>query len=93
MTSGKTTGSAAARLNDVLDVAIVGGGVSGVYSAYRLVTADLSRAHKLGALANARPNGQLRVKVFELSDRIGRRRCRTSPSSSVGCGSCRPIRT
>lgn len=79
MTSGTTSGSAAARVDDVLDVAIVGGGVSGVYSAYRLVTGDLSRAHKLGALAKARPNRKLRVKVFELSDRIGGRLLSVTP--------------
>jgi hypothetical protein len=57
----------------MLDVAIVGGGISGVYSAYRLLTGDLSDADELAALAASRPNGRLRVSVFELSNRIGGR--------------------
>lgn len=43
--------------NEVLDVAIVGGGVSGVYSGWRLLTRG----------------GRRRVTVFEASDRIGGR--------------------
>lgn len=47
----------ASSKDDILDVAIVGGGVSGVYSAWRLLTD--------GKLKN--------IKVFEASDRIGGR--------------------
>lgn len=43
--------------NDVLDVAIVGGGISGVYSGWRLL----------------KKGGRKRVTVFEASDRIGGR--------------------
>jgi monoamine oxidase len=43
--------------NEMLDVAIVGGGVSGVYSGWRLLTRG----------------GRKRVAVFEASDRIGGR--------------------
>jgi monoamine oxidase len=43
--------------NDILDVAIVGGGVSGVYSAWRLLTDGKQKS----------------VTVFEASDRIGGR--------------------
>lgn len=43
--------------NEMLDVAIVGGGVSGVYSGWRLLTRG----------------GRKRVTVFEASDRIGGR--------------------
>jgi monoamine oxidase len=47
----------AEKANDVLDVAIIGGGVSGVYSAWRLLTDGKLK----------------RVAVFEASDRIGGR--------------------
>jgi monoamine oxidase len=57
----------------MLDVAIVGGGVSGVYSAYRLLSSDLRSSPELAALAASRPKGKLRVSVFELSSRIGGR--------------------
>jgi monoamine oxidase len=52
------------------DVAVVGGGVSGVYSAWRL-RADAPRSKVLGPLA-ARAGG-LRVGLFEYGDRIGGR--------------------
>jgi monoamine oxidase len=79
MTPGTARESAAVSDDDVLDVAIVGGGVSGVYSAYRLVTGDLRGAHHLGTLAKARPDGKLRVTVFESSDRIGGRLLSVTP--------------
>src|SRR5215213_7354268 len=47
----------AEKASDVLDVAIIGGGVSGVYSAWRLLTDGKVK----------------RVAVFEASDRIGGR--------------------
>jgi len=56
---------------EIMDIAIVGGGVSGVYSAYRLLTSDLQGAPELAELAKGRPNGRLRVGVFESSSHIG----------------------
>lgn len=47
----------------ILDVAVVGGGVSGVYSAWRLLT----------------EGGKSRVAVFEASDRIGGRLLSVTP--------------
>src|SRR5262245_33927379 len=56
--------------DEILDFAIVGGGVSGIYSGWRLL-ADPSRPRILG-----RPTGnrrKLRVKLFEGNRRIGGR--------------------
>ena len=67
MTAGPSDGG-------VLDVAVVGGGVSGVYSAWRLLTASPEGVRAVrgpgGAGAGERP---LRVAVFESSARIGGR--------------------
>lgn len=60
------------RVPEELDVAIVGGGVSGVYSAWRL-RKEMSQVPELRQLADARPDRKLRVAVFEWSDRIGGR--------------------
>ncbi len=64
--------------NDMIDVAVVGGGASGVYSAYRLVSSDL-RPSALATLAADRPDGKLKVSVFELSDRVGGRLLSATP--------------
>jgi monoamine oxidase len=67
------------------DVAIVGGGVSGIYSAWRLATA------KAGEPRHLRPagsTGKMRVAVFEGSDRIGGRLLSARPpgfSDSTTC--------
>lgn len=57
------------QLPDV-DVAIVGGGIAGVYTAWRLVTAPLDGS-QLASWHAAR--GRLKVVLFEGSDRIGGR--------------------
>ncbi|HEY0070649.1 MAG TPA: FAD-dependent oxidoreductase [Chloroflexia bacterium] len=48
-----------------LDIAIIGAGVSGLYTGYRLLTEDGS--------AGPRQNGSPRVQIFEMSDRVGGR--------------------
>jgi hypothetical protein len=53
------------------DVAIIGGGISGIYSGWRLITADSSQSKKLHAWPGR--TGKLKVAVFEGSDRIGSR--------------------
>jgi monoamine oxidase len=63
----------------MLDVAIVGGGVSGVYSAYRLLTATPTEGSDLARLAAQRPDGKLRVAVYELSKHIGGRLLSATP--------------
>lgn len=57
---------------DVLDVAIVGGGVSGVYCGWRLLGAD---PQPQGAVVLPRRN----VALFEMSDRIGGRLLSATP--------------
>jgi monoamine oxidase len=61
------------------DIAIAGGGISGIYTAWRLLTADLAPSTQLAAWAKARPNGKLRVAVFEGSQRIGGRLLSAKP--------------
>ncbi|HSA56980.1 MAG TPA: FAD-dependent oxidoreductase [Gemmatimonadaceae bacterium] len=56
--------------NDVLDVAIVGGGVAGVYSGWRLLGADAPAAE---------PRTQRRVALFEMSGRVGGRLLSVKP--------------
>jgi monoamine oxidase len=70
----------------VVDVAIVGGGVSGVYTAYRLLGADLSRSPRLSAWRAAR-GGPLAVTVLEMSERIGGRLLTARPpeAPSIVC--------
>ena len=53
------------------DIAIVGGGISGVYTGYRLLSADLSASPQLKAWAGS--TGKLKVGLFEGSERIGGR--------------------
>ena len=44
----------------VIDVAIVGGGVSGIYTGWRLLTADLNQSNLGG-------DGPLNVQLFDLT--------------------------
>jgi len=60
------------------DVAIVGGGISGIYTGWRLLGADLSTSSSLRPWAAARA-GQLKVGVFEGSRRIGGRLLSAQP--------------
>ncbi len=64
---------------EVLDVAIVGGGISGVYSALRLRTTTPKADTDLAKWATARPDQKPLVKVFELSRRIGGRLLSLTP--------------
>src|SRR5260370_17631318 len=58
-----------ANNDEILDVAIVGGGVSGIYSGWRLLVADPSRPKILGRPAG---NGRkLSVNLFEGTRRLG----------------------
>lgn len=54
-----------------LDVAIIGGGVGGIYTGWRLMTSQLGNG--LAANWAAARGGALKVKLFEGSDRIGGR--------------------
>jgi hypothetical protein len=57
---------------DILDVAIIGGGVSGCYAGYRLLTADPAIS-KLKNMLTASGGDALSVAIYEASDRIGGR--------------------
>jgi hypothetical protein len=61
------------------DIAIVGGGVSGVYAAWRLLTAAPSASGKLKEWTKT--NGKLKVVVFEGSKRVGGRLLSARPPS------------
>lgn len=67
--------------DEIIDVAVVGGGVSGVYSAWRLVTADLANSD---LAQNADQAGRLDVHLYELSDRIGGRLISLDPPEMTG---------
>ena len=53
----------------ILDVAVVGAGISGIYSAWRLATADPASLRILGRPVST--GRRLRVTVFEGSQRVG----------------------
>jgi hypothetical protein len=55
-----------------LDVAVVGGGVSGVYSAWRLGEVG-NQSRRLAPLLQQRRGSHLRIGLFEYGDRIGGR--------------------
>lgn len=61
-----------------VDVAVVGGGISGVYTAWRLLTADAGDSELLRSWAGRNTGGgarggKLQVALYEGSDRIGGR--------------------
>ncbi|MBW4024525.1 MAG: FAD-dependent oxidoreductase [Proteobacteria bacterium] len=56
-----------------VDVAIVGGGISGVYSGWRLLGGPLPAASLPASWAEGRCDRKLKVALFEGSDRIGGR--------------------
>jgi monoamine oxidase len=57
---------------DILDVAIIGGGVSGCYAGYRLLTVD-PPPPPLQEMLRASGRDSLSVAIYEASDRIGGR--------------------
>ncbi|MGZ3181627.1 MAG: flavin monoamine oxidase family protein [Telluria sp.] len=57
---------------DDFDVLVVGAGMSGLYTAWRMRN-DYQRSPRLAALAARRPDGRLRIGVLEYSDRVGGR--------------------
>ncbi|WP_411891002.1 flavin monoamine oxidase family protein [Yoonia sp. SDW83-1] len=66
-------------MSDILDFAIVGGGASGVYTAWRLARATERELRKIRAQIGG--EGPLNIAIFEGSDRIGGRLLSASPSS------------
>jgi monoamine oxidase len=57
---------------DDFDVLVVGAGMSGLYTAWRMQN-DYQQSPRLAALAARRPDGRLRIGVLEYSDRVGGR--------------------
>ena len=66
-------------MTDMLDFAIVGGGASGIYTAWRLANATTDELKRIRAQIGGK--GPLKIKVFESSDRIGGRLLSASPPS------------
>lgn len=70
----------------VYDVVIVGGGVSGIYSGWRLMTAKPWESPQLKSWVNGA--GKLKVAVFEGSDRIGGRLLSARPPGFPDTTTC-----
>ena len=68
------------------DVAIVGGGVSGIYSGWRLLTSALGESSQLKKLAGKK--GKLKVAVFEGTQRIGGRLLSARPPGFPDTTTC-----
>ena len=62
-----------------LDVAIVGGGASGIYTAWRLINASATELESIRAKIGG--EGPLAIGVFERSARVGGRLLSASPAS------------
>jgi Flavin containing amine oxidoreductase len=77
---------AASQSSPDYDVAIVGGGVSGIYSGWRLVTAGPGKSGQ--PTHRARKNGRLKIAVFEGSDRIGGRLLSARPPGFTDSTTC-----
>lgn len=66
-------------MSDTLDFAIVGGGASGIYTAWRLSRAGEDELKRIRAKIGG--EGPLKIGVFERSSRIGGRLLSASPAS------------
>mmetsp|Transcript_27763 Transcript_27763/g.41045 ORF Transcript_27763/g.41045 Transcript_27763/m.41045 type:complete len:1335 (-) Transcript_27763:104-4108(-) len=62
--------------DEVIDVAVIGGGLSGIYSAWRLLTANETIRSDISHVSH---NDSLSVSLFEFSERIGGRLLSVSP--------------
>lgn len=59
--------------DDIVDIAIVGGGVAGAYAGYRLLRSNPSDHPVLADLCRRSGRNRLRTEIFEWSERIGGR--------------------
>ncbi|MCL4295013.1 MAG: FAD-dependent oxidoreductase [Anaerolineae bacterium] len=57
----------------LIDIAVIGGGVSGAYTAYRLIKSDPAASPVLQRLLQLSGKERLDIGLFELSNRIGGR--------------------
>jgi flavin-dependent amine oxidoreductase len=80
-----TTNDNSAQSAVDFDVAIVGGGVSGIYSGWRLLTGDPGQS---GTLKGWRTSGKPRVAVFEGSHRVGGRLLSARPTGFPETTTC-----
>lgn len=64
---------------DILDVAIVGAGVSGLYAGWRLLSGDAANSATLRPLLAGRGGAPLAVALFERSERLGGRLFSVTP--------------
>ncbi|MEV7395082.1 FAD-dependent oxidoreductase [Streptomyces sp. NPDC091215] len=70
--------ASATHRHDVLDVAVIGAGVSGAYTAWRLLGPEAKRSRALKELQR-RHGGPLAVGLFEGSERVGGRLFSVTP--------------
>jgi monoamine oxidase len=63
----------APALPEVFDVAVVGGGIAGAYTAWRLLSGDVARSTVLRPRAGDRAHPGLAVGLFECGNRVGGR--------------------
>ena len=70
---GSKSVSASNSKSNPVDVAIIGGGVSGAYAAYRLAHADPRKSPAIAAMLKRSGRKSLDLRLFERSDRIGGR--------------------
>jgi monoamine oxidase len=73
------------QANSDFDIVIVGGGIAGIYTAWRLLLADQANPSRL---KKWKKKNKLRIAVFEGSDRIGGRLLSATPpyfNSAMNC--------
>ncbi|WP_433242591.1 flavin monoamine oxidase family protein [Streptosporangium sp. CA-135522] len=79
-TRGATARAASAPArDDVIDVAVIGAGVSGAYASWRLLGPEAGRSGVLMRLRRRRRGGRLVVRLFESSERVGGRLFSVTP--------------
>lgn len=59
--------------HSIIDIAIIGGGVSGAYSAYRLLKEEPQKCETLRRLLDSSKKKQLDIQLYESGNRIGGR--------------------
>ncbi len=64
------------KANSDFDIVIVGGGIAGIYTAWRLIMVDKSDSSKL---KKWKKKSKLRIALYEGSDRIGGRLMSATP--------------
>jgi monoamine oxidase len=73
------------QANSDFDIVIIGGGIAGIYTAWRLLLADKADP---SALKKWKKKSKLRIAVFEGSDRIGGRLLSATPPNFNAAMNC-----